>query len=116
MTAPQIPLNETWELAPDGDGEPTLWHAGWAVLRRSDMATPRRYQDALWQVLTAVLAPDEATIERLGRAVTVLLADDEDVVVTLTSREIRAVLRALAGTSAQARHTDGDATGGGEHG
>lgn len=70
--------------------------------------------DATDAVLAVLAAPDEATLMELDRRVDsyARVLDDPEQVRACTED----VLAALAGTSAQARHTDGDATGGGEHG
>lgn len=95
MTAPD---RTTWTVTEDAHHCPTIWDERNRVVATLDVdiLVGPEYTDLLWQVLTRVLAPDEATIERLAREVTARIAYDEDVVVTLTNREIRAVLAALA--------------------
>lgn len=69
-------LPAAWHVADDAVGEPTLWHGDTAVLRRCDINTGgellggemAEYRELIWFVLTAVLAPDEVTVERLAEA------------------------------------------------
>lgn len=101
----------TWRVTEDSRGDQTLWHGDTAVLRKwIDVETPDQYQDLLWAVLTRVLAPDEATIERLCEALgSAHLEFYGDLEIPHWGRHLaNAALAALAGT----RDTGTEAGGG----
>lgn len=90
----------TWTVAEGAEGEPTLWHGGTAVLRRCDLPSVRlstaASYDLLWDILTRVLAPDEATLMELDRRVDsyARVLDDPEQVRACTED----ILAALAGS------------------
>lgn len=106
-------------VTPDADGTPVLWgelggpDPQMVACRDGDRIHVAETQaDRIWALLTAVLAPDEATVERLGRTVAeydghnwdTAHPDEQDAYV----EHVNVTLAALAGT----RDTDTEAVGG----
>lgn len=108
MTAPD---RTTWTVAEDPYGCPTIWdeqHVPVATMD-VDIVLNEQHRALVWLVLTRVLAPDEATIERLAQTMhdsdgpRMPWSDLPDSVRLTWRRTMRMALAALVGTAAPER-------------